>query len=202
MMWSPHMLAVVSSHRSDRAGCANDIYLLSQAYCFLIALTSKYAGSMSYEQALNPDEERLWRSLLHIIVALPRSLDDDLIRATGVTLTEYTALMNLSEAPNRQLRVCGLADVMGLSASRVSRLVDQLASHGLAYKTRSPDDGRGYIVAIADDGLHRLQRAYPEHLASARRRVVDQLTAADISQIAQVLSQLADQLWSARPRAG
>jgi DNA-binding MarR family transcriptional regulator len=151
---------------------------------------------MPHQQALDPDEELLWRSLLRIVVALPRSLDDDLVRATGVSLTEYIVLMNLSEAPNRPMRVRELAGVMGLSASRVSRLADQLASRGLAHKTRSPDDGRGYIVVITDEGLHRLQRAYPAHLASARRRVFDRLMPADVPQIAQALSLLAGQFWS------
>ncbi len=52
---------------------------------------------------LTPTEELFWRALMRIVLSLPRQLHDDMVRATGLTASEYTVIMNLSEAPNRQL---------------------------------------------------------------------------------------------------
>ncbi|MER6225736.1 MarR family winged helix-turn-helix transcriptional regulator [Streptomyces sp. 900105755] len=130
---------------------------------------------MSAEIPLTAQEERLWRALMRVIVALPRSLDDDLLRSTGLTLTEYVVLMNLSEAENQELRMTDLASATALSASRITRVVDALQSRGQVVKRRYEGDARGNVATLTPEGLKRLQDAYPVHLASARRRVVDLL---------------------------
>ncbi|MFE2319946.1 MarR family winged helix-turn-helix transcriptional regulator [Streptomyces sp. NPDC059441] len=130
---------------------------------------------MSDVDALAAEEERFWRALMRVIIALPRSLDDDLLRSTGLTLTEYVVLMNLSEAENQELRMTDLAAACALSASRITRIVDTLQTRGQVVKRRYEGDGRGNVASLTPEGLKRLQGAYPVHLASARKRVVDQL---------------------------
>jgi DNA-binding MarR family transcriptional regulator len=127
------------------------------------------------EDPLTAQEERLWRALMRVIVALPRSLDDDLLRATGLTLTEYVVLMSLSEAENRELRMADLAAATALSASRITRVVDALQSRGQVVKRRYEGDARGNVATLTPEGLKRLEAAYPIHLASARKRVMDHL---------------------------
>ena len=61
----------------------------------------------------------------------PRLLDEDLQRDAHMSLSEYTALVHLSEAPDSVLRVAQLADLSYLSGSRMTRLVDQLAIEDL-----------------------------------------------------------------------
>ncbi|WP_217562317.1 MarR family winged helix-turn-helix transcriptional regulator [Streptomyces sp. GbtcB6] len=130
---------------------------------------------MSAEDPLTAQEERFWRALMRVIVALPRSLDDDLLRSTGLTLTEYVVLMNLSEAENQELRMTDLASATALSASRITRVVDALQSRGQVVKRRYEGDARGNVATLTPEGLKRLRDAYPVHLASARKRVVDLL---------------------------
>ncbi|MEU6198680.1 MarR family transcriptional regulator [Streptomyces sp. NPDC047061] len=130
---------------------------------------------MSAEEPLTAQEERFWRALMRVIVALPRSLDDDLLRTTGLTLTEYVVLMNLSEAENQELRMADLASATALSASRITRVVDALQSRGQVVKRRYEGDARGNVATLTPEGLKRLRDAYPVHLASARKRVVDLL---------------------------
>ena len=77
-------------------------------------------------EPFTPTEEMFWRALMRIVLTLPRQLHDDMVRAAGLTASEYTVIMNLSEAPNRQLRMADLASATGLSASRTTRLVDNL----------------------------------------------------------------------------
>ncbi|MEV6507542.1 MarR family transcriptional regulator [Streptomyces sp. NPDC051642] len=133
------------------------------------------------EDPLTAQEERLWRALMRVIVALPRSLDDDLLRATGLTLTEYVVLMSLSEAENHELRMADLAAATALSASRITRVVDALQSRGQVVKRRYEGDARGNVATLTPEGLKRLQAAYPIHLASARKRVMDHLDGRSLS---------------------
>jgi DNA-binding MarR family transcriptional regulator len=145
-------------------------------------------------KALDPAEEALWRALNRIMVALPRALDYDLVHATGLSLHEYAALLNLSEAENQELRMTDLAAATALSASRITRLVEELQKRRLVVKRRCTDDARGNVAALTPEGLKRLQAAYPEHLDSARRRVMDYIDPSLVKRMAEALSQVTDQL--------
>ena len=81
-------------------------------------------------EPLTPAEEMFWRALMRIVLQLPRQLHDDMVPAAGLTASEYTMMINLSEAPNRQLRMADLASATGLSASRTTRLVDSFSRMG------------------------------------------------------------------------
>ncbi|MEV0738766.1 MarR family transcriptional regulator [Streptomyces sp. NPDC050549] len=130
---------------------------------------------MAADDALTVQEERFWRALMRVIVALPRSLDDDLLRSTGLTLTEYVVLMSLSEAENQELRMADLAAATALSPSRITRVVDALQGRGQVVKRRYEGDARGNVATLTPEGMKRLQAAYPVHLASARKRVMDHI---------------------------
>src|SRR5579863_1401004 len=107
---------------------------------------------------------------MRILKILPRLLDSDLIRGVGLTASEYTTIMHLSEAPNRELRMADLANASGLSASRTTRLVDDLQSRGLVTKTASSSDARGNVARLTPRGMAKLKSAWPAHLASVRNR--------------------------------
>ena len=149
---------------------------------------------MPKNEPLTAPEEMLWRALMRIVIVLPRLLDRDMLRATGLTANEYTTLMNLSEAPSRELRMADLANVAGLSASRMTRLVDDLQSRNLVTKRPSATDGRGYVAKLTPQGLTKLRSAWPAHLASVRRRMFDHIDTPAIKRTAQVLSQVAAQM--------
>lgn len=149
---------------------------------------------MTEVDALSAQEERFWRALMRVLVALPRSLDDDLLHATGLTLTEYVVLMSLSEAENQELRMTELAAASALSSSRISRVVDTLQSRGQVVKRRHEADGRGSVAALTPEGLRRLQAAYPVHLANARKRVMDQLDGRSVAAMARQFEAVAERL--------
>ncbi|MFG2943031.1 MarR family winged helix-turn-helix transcriptional regulator [Streptomyces sp. NPDC048282] len=149
---------------------------------------------MTAEEPLTAQEQRLWRALMRLIVALPRSLDDDLLRSTGLTLTEYVVLMSLSEAENRELRMAELASATALSASRITRVVDALQSRGQVVKRRYEGDARGNVATLTPEGLKRLQDAYPVHLASARGRVVDLLDGRSVPAMVRQLEAVVEKL--------
>jgi DNA-binding MarR family transcriptional regulator len=149
-------------------------------------------------EPLNATEEVFWRAMMRIVLALPRRLDADLVRTVGMTANEYMTLMCLSEAPNRELRMSDLAHAAALSASRMTRLVDDLQARGLVTKRTSAQDARGNVAKLTPAGLARLKKAWPTHLASVRDRVFDHVDPGTVTEAAQALSKIAEQLEAGR----
>jgi DNA-binding MarR family transcriptional regulator len=158
---------------------------------------------MATVEPLTPTEEALWRAVMRIVKVIPRHLDSDLIRGAGLTASEYTTIMHLSEAPNRELRMADLAIATDLSASRMTRLVDDLQSRGFVTKTASSSDARGNVARLTPRGMAKLKTAWPVHLASVRSRFFDTVDAAVVEDVARALGQVAVHLedTSAEPRA-
>jgi DNA-binding MarR family transcriptional regulator len=83
-----------------------------------------------------------------------------------------------------------LANVTDLSASRMTRLVDELQSRGLVTKTASSSDARGNVARLTPQGMVKLKAAWTVHLASVRRRFFDSMDAADVERVGRALTQV------------
>jgi DNA-binding MarR family transcriptional regulator len=149
---------------------------------------------MASAEPLSPTEEVLWRAVMRMVKVIPRHLDSDLIRDAGLTASDYTTIMHLSEAPNRELRMADLATATDLSASRMTRLVDDLQSRGLVTKTVSSSDARGNVARLTPRGMAKLKSAWPVHLASVRSRFFDYLAPSTVETVARALSEVAAHL--------
>lgn len=140
---------------------------------------------------LNSDEEAVTRALGRMIAVLPRAVDADMMRGQQLPLTEYTALMHLSEAPHRLMRISELAAACDLSLSGLSRVVTRLESQDLIKRVRCDEDARGWNAVLTEAGLARLEQAWPTHLASVRRHIFDHLEGIDLAQLARALQRFA-----------
>jgi DNA-binding MarR family transcriptional regulator len=169
----------------------------------MIAWRSKLLWAMATVEPLSPTEEELWRAIMRLVKVIPRHLDSDLIRDAGLTASDYTTIMHLSEAPNRELRMADLATATDLSASRMTRLVDDLQARGLVTKTASSSDARGNVARLTSRGMAKLKSAWPVHLMSVRTRFFDYLDASTVEIVARALSEVAAHLEDtpAEPRA-
>lgn len=131
------------------------------------------------------------RALARAIIVIPRVLDADLVREQRIAVNEYAVLMHLSEAPERTLRMSELANAVALSLSGMTRIVSRLEAEGLVERRRCGDDGRGMNAVLTDAGLTRLQQAWPTHLESARRHIMDHLADLDLKALAEALGRIA-----------
>jgi DNA-binding MarR family transcriptional regulator len=145
-------------------------------------------------EPLTATEEAFWRALMRVVLTLPRHLHNDMVHATGLSSSEYTVIMNLSEAPNRQLRMADLANATGLSASRTTRVVDDLEKRGLVKRRTSSTDARSNLAELTAQGLTKLKSAWPAHLSSVRGRVLDHIHPRTLAKAAEALGDLAAQL--------
>jgi len=139
-------------------------------------------------EPLKAREERVWRDVARFLSVAPRLLDEDLQRGADISLSEYAALLHLSEAEAGHLRVRELADLAELSGSHMTRVVDALTRARLVTKSRNPEDGRGIDVQITKAGLKRLRDAYPIHLASVRSRIMNQVEPRQLSCFGDVMA--------------
>jgi DNA-binding MarR family transcriptional regulator len=140
---------------------------------------------------LSVEEEAFLRAWSRAALTIPRALDADLLTGQGMSLSDYTALMHLSEAPGRTLRMSDLASACALSLSGMSRIVGRLETQGLVERKRSSCDGRGLNAVLTDAGLGRLRRAWPTHLASVRRHMMDHLSELDLPAVTAALQRFA-----------
>ena len=143
-------------------------------------------------KSLTRQEEAAWRALNRAILVIPRVLDKDLLEAQGLNLTEYSVLLHLSEAPDRSLRMGDLANYESITSGGLTRVVDRLSRQGLVERVRDESDGRGQMAVLTDAGFQRLERAWPTHLASVRRHVMDHLSDLDLAGFAKAMAAVGD----------
>jgi DNA-binding MarR family transcriptional regulator len=141
-------------------------------------------------QPLDGDEEATIRALGRLILVLPRMMDADLVREQKLPLNEYMTLVSLSEAPERRMRMSELSAVNELSLSGMTRIVGRLEHEGLVERVRCEDDARGWFAVLTDAGFARLEQAYPTHLASVRRNVMDHFDGIDLARLARALERV------------
>ncbi|GIH23285.1 MarR family transcriptional regulator [Acrocarpospora phusangensis] len=139
---------------------------------------------------LDGDEELFWRSLVELLLRLPRVLDEHFDREARVGMTDYSVLVALSEAPSGELRMGELAEATALSRSRMSRVVDDLVRRSLVTRRRCEQDARSAIAAITPEGLAVLTAAYPGHVARVRSLVLDHITKSEMRTTTQALSRV------------
>jgi DNA-binding MarR family transcriptional regulator len=149
---------------------------------------------------LSVEEEAFLRAWSRAALTVPRALDADLLAGQGMSLSEYRALMYLSEAPGRSLRMSDLASACALSLSGMSRIVSRLEAQGLAERERASGDGRGLNAVLTDAGLGRLRRAWPTHLASVRRHIMDHLGELDLPAVTAAVRRFASDTPCAGPQ--
>jgi DNA-binding MarR family transcriptional regulator len=158
------------------------------------------AGQEPAQVPLSADEEAFLRAWRRAALTVPRALDADLLVGQGMSLSDYTALMHLSEAPRRSLRMSDLASACALSLSGMSRIVSRLETQGLVERERASSDGRGLNAVLTDAGLNRLRRAWPTHLASVRRHMMDHLSELDLPVATAALQRFASDTPTADPQ--
>src|SRR2546421_2923658 len=149
---------------------------------------------------LSVEEEAFLRAWSRAALTVPRALDADLLAGQGMSLSEYTALMHLSEAPRRSLRMSDLASACALSLSGMSRIASRLEAQGLVARERASCDGRGLNAVLTGAGLGRLRRAWPTHLASVRRHMMDHLSELDLPGVTAAVQRFASGTPSADPQ--
>jgi DNA-binding MarR family transcriptional regulator len=143
---------------------------------------------------LDPEEQRTWRAFLSATSLLQAQLDRELQAEAGFPHTYYEVLVRLSEAPGRALRMSDLATASLSSRSRISHAVSRLEDLGWVRRETCPEDRRGAVAVLTDEGFDVLARAAPAHVEGVRSHLFDQLTAEQVHQLGQICEALVEHL--------
>jgi DNA-binding MarR family transcriptional regulator len=136
---------------------------------------------------LSEEEERAWRGLLETHAALVTALDTRLLTEHNMPLGSIEALIQIAHAEHGSLRVSELAERIGLSPSRTSRLAMELEREGLVERRRDSADSRSTRVAATEAGRERLLEAAPAYFSTIRAHLFEGLGERDVKQLVRIL---------------
>ena len=139
-----------------------------------------------------PEDPRLeaWRAFLFAHAQVRRQLERELQTEQGMSLGEYEVLLFLAYSDERRRRMSELADLMVLSRSGATRLVDRLEMAGLVERVSCDTDRRGQWAQITDAGYERLRRASPTHLRGIAEHFLDRIPADELEALHGTMSRV------------
>lgn len=138
---------------------------------------------------LNSAEMRAWRNYIIASRRLLEALDADLV-GHDLSMPDYEILAQLSDAPDRRLRMSDLAEIALLSRSRLSHRMKVMEKAGWIKREACSDDKRGYFAVMTPKGWKAIVAAAPSHVVSVRSRFLDHLSKGDQILIAQIFEKV------------
>jgi len=151
------------------------------------------AGNKGEPNWLTPTEMAAWRRYIVASRRLIEALDTDLDQH-DLSMADYEILAQLSDAPDRRMRMAELAEIAMLSRSRLSHRMKVMEEAGWVRREACPDDKRGFFAVMTPKGWKAIVAAAPDHVASVRSRFVDKLSKADQLVLAQIFERVGNDL--------
>jgi DNA-binding MarR family transcriptional regulator len=149
-----------------------------------------YMMGENVDRAWTPEHARAWEGFLELSRRLRRAADGVLEPVDGLTVSMLGIMGRLTRAERRTLRQTDIAAAMGLSFSRISRLIDTLEARGLVERRPCPTDARAVNVTLTDDGLALTRRAQDAVFAFVEENFFASLDEAEIATLADVFGRL------------
>lgn len=137
--------------------------------------------------ALPAERFHAWLNLLQTHVVVSGRLEAELDAAHGLSLAEHEVLIRLLQAPDRRLRMYDLADLLLLSKSGVTRVVDRLEKRGVVGREISDRDRRVVYAALTPAGVSLVGETRALMHASVERFFSQHLSDADVSALRGIL---------------
>ena len=142
---------------------------------------------------LNQREMKAWRSYIIASRRLLEALEADL-NGHDLSMADYEVMAQLSEAPGRRMRMSELADLAMISKSRLSHRMKVMEKAGWIKREECTEDRRGYWAVMTEKGWRAIVAAAPDHVASVRRRFIDQLSTKEQEALTETFSHLTEEL--------
>ncbi len=131
-----------------------------------------------------------WIRLMRIQSRVLDAVEQDLKKAGFPPLAWYDALLELSRAPDGELRPVELEKQMLLPQYSTSRLIDRLVDEGLAARRECEKDKRGLFVEITEAGRDLQKKMWDSYSAAIERHMGSKLSDAEAAQLAALLDRL------------
>jgi DNA-binding MarR family transcriptional regulator len=145
---------------------------------------------------LSTDEASFWIPLVEISADLVRVIDKQTKSKMQVhtNFAEAALLAYLAGVFESGMSMTELSQKLNLSASRVTRIIQDMESKGLVIRNQSKLDKRSNIVRITKVGVARLNEDGPVHINTVREVVFSKLNEAEMKMLAKLLVRIRQSL--------
>jgi len=113
-----------------------------------------------------------------------------LVAQHGLTINDYEALLHLARAEDGRMRRVDLAELLILTASGVTRLLDGLEAAGLVERASCDSDRRVTYAVLTEAGRTKLRQASKSHVADIRAYFEGRFSSEELTQLAGLLGRL------------
>jgi DNA-binding MarR family transcriptional regulator len=143
---------------------------------------------------LDEREQQAWRGYLSMHAQLTARLHRRFQVESGLSLADFDMLVQLTGRPEARARVLELADALQWKKSRLSRHVARMQLRGLVGREECPDDGRGAVVVLTEDGRRAIEHAAPRLVAAVRELLLNPLTREQVGDLGDIAKSVRDGL--------
>lgn len=141
---------------------------------------------------LNAREQAAWRAYLDMSAKLTAKLNRDMQQQAGISIADYSVLVQLSEHVDARMRVLELARALGWEKSRLSHQLTRMQQRGLIERSNCSEDRRGAWIVLTDKGRDTIVEAAPRHVESVRQYVFGELSGSDVEALERIARAVAD----------
>jgi DNA-binding MarR family transcriptional regulator len=135
---------------------------------------------------LDQREQAAWRAYLDMNAKLTARLNREMQEQSGISIADFSVLVQLSEHVDARMRILGLARALGWEKSRLSHQLTRMQQRGLIERSNCSEDRRGAYVVLTDQGRATVEAAAPRHVESVRRYLFDELDAEQVDALGDI----------------
>jgi DNA-binding MarR family transcriptional regulator len=152
------------------------------------------ASTTSATAIPSPRDPRLdsWRTFLRAYSVVRRQLERELEAEQSMGLAEYEVLLLLAYSDQRRMRMSELADMLLLSRSGATRVIDRLEGEELVRRVSCETDRRGQWAELTDGGYDRLRTASRTHLRGVAEHFLDRMPPDELESMAATLRRVVE----------
>ncbi len=166
------------------------------------AMEGTIAGrTASTMPGLDIAEQRSWQNFLDSALRLYATLNRSLVDAHRLTLNDVRLLDILDRSMTGSARMGDLAENLMSLPSRVTRQIHRLEKLKLVQRVASPEDGRGVLATITDDGRALLKEALETYGDGVRTHYLGRLSRPQMAAVGENCRRISAGLQSDAPPA-
>ncbi len=135
---------------------------------------------------LDAREQDAWRAYLDMNAKLTARLNREMQEQSGISIADFSVLVQLSEHLDARMRVLELARALGWEKSRLSHQLTRMQQRGLVERSNCNEDRRGAWIVLTDRGRSTVEEAAPRHVESVRRYLFDELNPEQVEALGQI----------------
>lgn len=143
---------------------------------------------------LNAREQAVWRAYVEMTEKLTARLNREMQQQSGISVADYSVLVQLSEHVDARMRVLELARALGWEKSRLSHQLSRMQHRGLIERSNCREDRRGAWIVLTEKGRETIVEAAPRHVESVRRYLFGELDAEQVESLGRISRTVTDVL--------